>query len=203
MTARGGCPAVRHGGDLAAYVAGCRCEQARDAMRRYEGRRQMLAARGTTLTVPVTGTVRRVRALMRLGWTAARIGEQSGQGRAMVQRLSAACRPRVNVATERRVRQAFDVLSGSVGPSARTAARARRAGWAPPLAWDCIDDPSDRPHGVADDVSASRDRRAERRRQVADLTAKGVSVPVSAAVLGVTTRTVERDRHRNLMKESA
>jgi hypothetical protein len=172
-------------------------------MRRYEARRQVLAARGVTLTVPATGTVRRVRALMRLGWTAARIGEQTGQSGASVQRLSMACRPRVNLATQRRVRAAYGVLSGSHGPSARTAGRAERAGWEPPLAWDAIDDPAEKPKGVADDATRSRDRRAERHRQVPDLTARGASSVSSAAVLGVTTRTVQRDRHRNLMKESA
>jgi transcriptional regulator with XRE-family HTH domain len=110
--------------------------------------------------VDATGARRRVQALARVGWPAARVAERAGMTRG---NLAAALRgDRVTVCTARRIRDAYDALwdadpiAGGVPAHMveRTRQRARTAGWAPPAAWDDdIDDPAARPQGVRKEAS--------------------------------------------------
>jgi hypothetical protein len=103
---------------------------------------------GKTL-IEATGTQRRIQALQRLGWPYEEIADAAG-----LHRRTTTCllgRQYVTRETARRVDMAYRRLSMQVGPSIRVAIGAERKGWPPPLAWDCIDDPAERPKGVERD----------------------------------------------------
>jgi hypothetical protein len=99
-----------------------------------------------TAWVPALGAVRRERALLALGWTHAAI-------RATMQELCGYSVPRcfgiqVNARKWRAFDAAYRALQGTPGPSRRTRERALALGYAPPLAWDRIDDPDASPVGL-------------------------------------------------------
>jgi hypothetical protein len=101
----------------------------------------------TDRLVESAGTVRRIQALMVLGWTAQLIGEYAGSSEDSVRvllRRQGKCR----ASTARRIAAAYRQLSMTPGPSNRGRIAALGKGWVPPLAWDNIDrDP--RPPAVA------------------------------------------------------
>ena len=97
--------------------------------------------------VDACGTVRRLRALVAIGWTqnelCARIGVMPTNGC----QLFLGNRDYVVAATAKRVAEVFDELSMTPGPSQRSRNRARQNRWAPPLAWDDdIDNPDATPN---------------------------------------------------------
>lgn len=192
----------------------CRTAQA-DWMRHYRTR---LYLNGGPLTVDATGTRRRLRALACNGWTndllAARLGVSGSAVRAWTYN------ERVRRSTVARVAALYDQLWDQPGASSRTAARAARAGWAPPLAWDddTIDDPASRPdrgHGLPaafDEIAVQRAMRGdravrlrpvERAEVVRRLTAVGLSATQIADRLGASSRTVVRARTRRADAEQA
>lgn len=139
----------RHG-TPAGYAAEIRarvgtCPDCREAKRRSN---IMLALYPSS--VPVIGTRRRIQALQALGWSRAEIarrmgyGGQGGELRAIMATSST-----VNRATAAKVEAVYAELS-MTRPTGQGAARARtraaRHGYAPPLAWDDIDDPNERPN---------------------------------------------------------
>jgi len=92
-----------------------------------------------------TGTVRRLQALVAIGYPAASLGERLG-----VSVSNTAHTMRATQVTVRRARQVavlYEQLSHLPGESKRARMRAQRQGWAPPLAWDedTIDDPASSP----------------------------------------------------------
>lgn len=90
------------------------------------------------------GTRRRLQALMRLGHSTPTIATMGGWGTAeAVQQLLT--RERVTTAVRDRVAAAYDALCMTPGTSTSTRRYALRHGWAPPLAWDDIDDPDEAP----------------------------------------------------------
>lgn len=95
--------------------------------------------------IAAAGTVRRLRALMRLGWNLDRLGALLGVTAATVSAILT--HQYVTAATARRVAHLYDELSMTQGPSTRGALLAARAGYPPPLAWDddTIDDPTATP----------------------------------------------------------
>jgi hypothetical protein len=128
------------------------CEACQDAAyRAHKGRLKRKAALGTdSLTVPALGTQRRIRALQRMGWPTKDIGEAAGMGWAhpnkSVKRLLLADRVRTETAVG--IDRAYEQLQYRVGPSRQLQLLAIRRGWAPPGAWDDVDDPEDTPKGM-------------------------------------------------------
>ncbi|MFI8528472.1 hypothetical protein ACIGB8_28720 [Promicromonospora sukumoe] len=121
----------------------------------------------TLAVVDATGTRRRVRALMRLGWPLARIASAAGLERHTAAWLVDA--QHVAPSTASAVGRAYDEL-WDVAPDVSTpklaagVSRARRraesAGWPPPMAWDddSIDDPAaPEPTDAADDSAGRLD----------------------------------------------
>lgn len=96
--------------------------------------------------VPTLGATRRVRALMALGWRHDDISEFIGRAS---HHLSAGRYPRMTALDWRLVDAAYERLSAARGGSAKSETRARKAGFAPPLAWSDIDDPSESPRGLS------------------------------------------------------
>jgi len=95
--------------------------------------------------IDATGTVRRLQALVAIGYTAASLGERIGMS---VSNTAHTMRTaRVTVRRARQVAQMYEQLSHLPGESTRARMRARRQGWVAPLAWDegTIDDPAASP----------------------------------------------------------
>jgi hypothetical protein len=104
--------------------------------------------------VDATGTHRRLQALQAVGWNPRALGERLNYSRNWVYEVLD--RPVVNTFTADVVRRLYDELWDQVPPQrkpyelaafTRQVNRARRAGFAPPLAWDddTIDDPAAAP----------------------------------------------------------
>lgn len=98
--------------------------------------------------IPSLGTVRRLQALTVMGWSMAALAERCGIQESTLHTLRnpkhTMTRPRFAEA----VRALYDELSGKRGPCQYAATRALRKGWAPPAAWDDIDNPTETPQGV-------------------------------------------------------
>lgn len=132
----------RHG-TTNGYQLGCHevcCRAAHTAaMRRYRKQRYIA---GRTRIDP-TGTQRRIRALMRMGWRGDDLADAAGWHNRSVAR-DILRNKYVERRTAARIAAVYDRLAMRPGPSGKTARHAERAGWPPPLAWDddTIDDPT-------------------------------------------------------------
>lgn len=98
-----------------------------------------------TCLVPTLGATRRLRALMRLGWRHEDLTEFIGRAS---HHLASGRYPSMLADDWRLVDAVYDLLSLTTGGSTRSMIRARRQGYAPPLAWDDIDDPNEEPSGI-------------------------------------------------------
>lgn len=92
--------------------------------------------------VPALGVRRRIRALIAMGWTHEHMLAHSG--------VRTACTLNqvgewVTALTHRRIDAMYEALAMTPGPSETSRKRAARHGYPPPLAWDDIDDPLERP----------------------------------------------------------
>lgn len=96
----------------------------------------------TRAILPSVGTVRRLRALVAIGWTQSEISARMGMYVGNFSRLILGYRPRVTAATAEAAASLFDELwakprTGAWADNARKVASARS--WVGPLAWDDID----------------------------------------------------------------
>ena len=100
--------------------------------------------------IDITGTTRRLRALVAIGYTQVDLSQRLGITAANSTPLFHHQRM-VRAATALAVADLYDRLSMTAGPSQAARDRARRLGWAPPLAWDddTIDDPEAKPDAGA------------------------------------------------------
>lgn len=90
-----------------------------------------------------TGTVRRVRALVAIGYPITRIGPAIGLTRGGISRIARGEVAGVLPATARAIADLYREWAGKPGTSTRARAHAAREGWHGPLAWDDnIDDPT-------------------------------------------------------------
>lgn len=100
--------------------------------------------------VPSLGAVRRIRALMALGWRHEDVTPLIG-GRSS-SHLASHRHKTINAHDWRLVDAAYQHLAAVPGPSAKSRKRAAAKGYVPPLAWDDIDDPDETPTGhIADE----------------------------------------------------
>lgn len=164
--------------------------------------------------IGATGAARRLRALAVMGWPAGEVAARAGVAETSVRAIRIGERATIPVGVHDAIAAVYDALSMTAGPSKRSTSIAlRRHGWAPPLAWDDddIDDPAATPRGrvrgddVVDDLAVARAcgagaavparlRTIDRHEAVRRLTERGWSLEVIAAQLGVTPRTIHRDR---------
>lgn len=140
----------RHGTN-AGYIAGCHdtcCKHAHATYRRNLYARQYLARGG--MTIPALGSQRRIQALQAIGW---RIRDIAGEldlwvaDNGVCQTLWQLMRRDMTTrATAARIDAVYRRLNMTPGPSNHSRARAVNRGYLPPLAWDDIDDPDERPN---------------------------------------------------------
>lgn len=128
-------------GTTSAYQNGCRCRTCRDWMATEQHRREKARRLGQPILIPSTGSIRRIQALYRLGWTSRHIGEAAGLSKDSVKNTG----EYRNITRDKaqKIDRAYRKLSMSVGPCRQTAGLAETRGYPPPLAWDDdeIDDP--------------------------------------------------------------
>lgn len=198
------CAATRHD-TLDAYANhGCRCPAARKqaSLRSKEYRLRKL--RGQSLFVDACGTRRRLQALWAIGWRSSDIAQHTN-GTRIGERMTAQAVTKagqqdvVHVKTAQAVRQVYDQLWRTPGPSEQNRARSARRGWPTPLELDDdhLDDPDYRPrlHRLTPRI-AVRQRRELIRETIAHLTAQGVSARQIAEHVGISQRAVVRHRER-------
>jgi len=139
--------------------------------------------------VDPTGTRRRIRALIRMGWRYSDMDQWLGYRSANTHNLNRSDTQLVHIDTAEAVKRMYDALSMHVGPSARNRAIATRKGWPSPLAWDddAIDDPAAQPVGMIQRYEPSGfDESRVQRRIAGDRTVrlhKGESVEVVRRML--------------------
>lgn len=137
------------------YFAGCREACCRRARTRYEKGSRLDRHRGHSRAIPALGYQRRIQALARMGWSFQDIADEAGWGhRNRVRYIVVGQKGKptryLERATAKTIGEVFERLCMKVpdGPYAgRTRTWAASKGWAPPLAWDDIDDPDARPRG--------------------------------------------------------
>lgn len=93
--------------------------------------------------VPGIGTRRRVQALQAIGWPLQHVADSAGVSKQALAGSVAA--QRVSARVARTLREIYLELENTPGPSERARRHAATKGWAPPAAWDDIDDPSEHP----------------------------------------------------------
>lgn len=118
----------------------CGCEVCKAAVAREQNLyRLRRAANGGPLLIDKTGAVRRIQALMAIGWPRREISYNAGwKGDACALILDGR-KNQITVATDQRVRDVYNRLCMTPGPSTETRRRAQLKGWVPPLGWDDID----------------------------------------------------------------
>lgn len=165
----------------------CRCDRCKKAIALdhnvYKIRRA--ANGGRPLTVDKTGAVRRLQALMVMGWPRRELARQAGyQGDAFALILNGR-RQSLTIATHQRVCDLYERLSMTHGPSSSTRIRASKKGWPPPLAWDDIDDPAEQPHDW-------QYRPASRADTLAELIEHGAGITEACRVLKIGREGLEK-----------
>lgn len=139
----------RHG-TTAGHNAGCRSECCQAAKLRYDKRRRWEAAQGFVRLMPPLGTRRRIRALQAVGYSFPMIAEAADMSPKTIADLCYRSE-RVSTQTARVVAEVYERLCMKQ-PTGMFVKRSRlmaaRKGWAPPLAWDDIDDPDEMPRGL-------------------------------------------------------
>jgi len=113
--------------------------------------RRILAISPYPVPAPVqytdaTGTMRRVRALVAIGYPISHIAAAISIWPSNLSRIARGELAQVNVVTASTTTAVYRELSRRPGPSQGARARAQRQGWHGPLAWDTdIDDPAAQP----------------------------------------------------------
>ncbi|MFP3986937.1 hypothetical protein U9R90_05420 [Streptomyces sp. E11-3] len=139
-----------------------------------------------TRDVDATGTVRRLQALIAIGWPIAQLADHLGLNRDALGRISRGELQHVRATTADTIALEYRHLARTPGPSTRARNDARRKGWHGPLAWDdhTIDNPATQPD-TADPYqpAAKYQRDPYRRDEIEHLHLCGESVPSIAKQL--------------------
>lgn len=129
-------------GTVARYSTGCRCEGCRVAAWRRGKQNRIALLQGCPGMLPCIVVTRRIHALAAIGWTYAELGPRLGVTSQNIGYLAGRTTGMVERGIARRVIRLYDELSMTPGTSNISRQRAISRGWAPPLAWDDIDDPN-------------------------------------------------------------
>jgi len=150
---------------------------------------------GAPRLVPTIGTVRRLQALMLVGWPVTILAGELGCRPHALRRLITGGQPLMPAATAAAAAALYDRLWDKPGPSARTRELAVQRGWAPALAWD--DETIDSPAAVPQGIRPRRSPRASEVLEDADeLAGLGLTVAQAAGRLGVSATSLDQARRR-------
>lgn len=170
------------------------CDPCARAGSRYRQERILRALSGNAATVPAVGSLRRIQALHALGWTGPQIAEAADISINTMRSIGYHDSGTVRTTTAAKIDAAYERLA-MVRPEGKYADRARRMarrrGWAPPLAFDNIDDPSERPDDAGYRPVKNREN-AEMAAEIDHLLGLGVSLHHAAKQLGVSVEAVEK-----------
>jgi len=163
--------------------------------------------------VPAIGARRRIQALQAIGHTSTVIAAHAGPGTtaAIIHNVAKHPGQWISRRNHDRVVVAYSALWDKPGTSLRVKAQVARLGYAPPMAWDDVDDPHARPqHDLSDPAELDVDEVAVERRAAGDHTivltrderllavqhlhATGLNDQQIADRIGYAVRTVLRDR---------
>lgn len=150
----------------------------------------------TTPRIDATGTRRRLEALRWLGYTTEDITHMTGLYKDTIRRIHRRHTIRATTAAKIRhayERHAFEPFRRPLTPDQQTARiYALRAGYAPPMAWENIDDPNEQPQGIRPITWADRTPIEE----AVWLLDAGEDPTVVAARMGILTRSLARQLYR-------
>lgn len=122
------------------YQGETACAACKSAAAAYFARREMAIAEGRSYTVPARGSLRRIHALVAVGWSMEHQAAHLGVKKQAIQNFAVKSPDTmIRVASAKRYSDLYDELHMIAGPSDRARQVARRKGWAPPLAWNDID----------------------------------------------------------------
>ncbi|QCB93321.1 hypothetical protein [Cellulomonas shaoxiangyii] len=111
----------------------------------------------TAGTIPALPYRRRIHALNALGWRIADIATAAQLPLPTVREIAAGNTTGVGAVAACALRDVYERMSATLGPSNRTRALARTRGLTPPLGWDDIDDPNATPVGTGPQKRAAID----------------------------------------------
>ncbi len=95
--------------------------------------------------IPAEPSIRRVRALCAIGWRVRLVAEMAGLPESTVGSLASGQVKQTRYKVAAAIDSIYDEISGTPGDCQRSRIVAKRKGWLPPLAWDNIDDLTERP----------------------------------------------------------
>lgn len=166
--------------------------------------------------VDSTGAVRRIQALVALGWSQSKIAARMGILRSNFTDLAQG-RTEITVAHDKGIRALYDEWSMTLPPQEKhrdkiAASRSRNYavahGWVPPLAWDdeSIDDSAAAPYVATGPAGAAVDEAAIERRMLGDKSVRLTAVDRTELVRrmlarGVTKIEIERRTGINVARE--
>lgn len=148
----------------------------------------ILARASEHARVPLVGAQRRVRALAWIGWDPVHLAEGLTDQRYLSQ-VRVGAYETVAAGKHRWIAELYDRHSMTRGPSRRAEARARRQGWAAPLAWDdeSIDNPAVNPAELRQSAARARSNRRghELREDIREMRGYGVPADRVCERLGI------------------
>ena len=95
--------------------------------------------------IPAEASRRRLQALAAIGWSLGALTERFGVPTMTLSVIRGGKTESIQPAVAARIREMYAEAHMDPGPSARTRTLAAEDGWAPPLAWNDIDDPDETP----------------------------------------------------------
>lgn len=104
------------------------------------------ASKTDSRVVSAVGTRRRLQALSAHGWSLTEIAQRTGVNVGTLCEIRNGTSDTVRQSTMRKVADVYDELALSFGPCTRAKTKAARNHWAPPMAWDDIDNIREKAH---------------------------------------------------------
>jgi hypothetical protein len=155
--------------------------------------------------VKATGARRRLQALHALGYSFERIARECKSAKQLMATIARNDREWLTADMDRRIREVYDQLSMKLPDAAtphlqvgitKSRNRAQQLGWAPPLAWNDIDNPDEQPTGIHD-PNRIQPHTAHRREHLLDLDDCAASLSEACRRLNITPDALEKwcERH--------
>jgi transcriptional regulator with XRE-family HTH domain len=150
-----------------------------------------------------TGTMRRLRALVAIGYPIAQLAPRIGIYPTALGNIARGELHTVRLTTADTVALHYQQLICQPGPSSRARIEARKKGWHGPLAWDDIDDPNCQPETDGQTNAPRRHKAVIDLEVIARRTKQGHTAEEIAEEIGCHKRSVVRARSRIQQEKTA